>query len=195
MTDSSSISNLISGIKPDEIYNLAAQSHVAVSFKNPVYTTQVGTLGSLSVLEAIRSTNKFIKFYQASSSEMFGGENEVVLNENSELVPKSPYAASKVFAHHMTKIYRESYEMFCVNGILFNHESPLRGETFVTRKISRAVGRIVTELQAISLWVTLKQKRLGFAGDFVEGMILMMQHSEPDDWVLATGETTLLKNF
>ena len=147
LTDSSSISNLISGIKPDEIYNLATQSHVAVSFKNPVYTTQVGTLGSLSVLEAIRSTNKFIKFYQASSSEMFGGENEVVLNENSELVPKSPYAASKVFAHHMTKIYRESYEMFCVNGILFNHESPLRGETFVTRKISRAVGRIVTELQ------------------------------------------------
>ena len=196
LTDSSSISNLISAVKPDEIYNLAAQSHVAVSFKNPVYTTQVGTLGSLSVLEAIRSTNKFIKFYQASSSEMFGGENEVVLNENSELVPKSPYAASKVFAHHMTKIYRESYEMFCVNGILFNHESPLRGETFVTRKISRAVGRIVTELQGNLTLGNLEAKRdWGFAGDFVEGMILMMQHSEPDDWVLATGETYSIKEF
>ena len=184
LTDSSSISNLISSIKPDEIYNLAAQSHVAVSFKNPVYTTQVGTLGSLSVLEAIRSTNKYIKFYQASSSEMFGGENEVVLNEQSELVPKSPYAASKVFAHHMTKIYRESYGMFCVNGILFNHESPLRGETFVTRKISRAVGRIVAELQSNLTLGNLEAKRdWGFAGDFVEGMILMLQHSEPDDWV------------
>ena len=114
---------------PDEVFNLAAQSHVAVSFKNPVYTTQVGTLGSLSVLEAIRSTNKFIKFYQASSSEMFSGEDEVTLNEQSLFDPKSPYAASKVFAHHMTRIYRESYGMFCVNGILFNHESPLRGET------------------------------------------------------------------
>ena len=127
---------------------------------------------------------------------MFGGENEVVLNENSELVPKSPYAASKVFAHHMTKIYRESYEMFCVNGILFNHESPLRGETFVTRKISRAVGRIVTELQGNLTLGNLEAKRdWGFAADFVEGMILMMQHSEPDDWVLATGETYSIKEF
>src|SRR6056300_814478 len=110
LTDSSSISNLITSVKPDEVFNLAAQSHVAVSFKNPVYTTQVGTLGSLSVLEAIRSTNKFIKFYQASSSEMFGGEDEVTLNEESLFDPKSPYAASKVFAHHMTRIYRESYD-------------------------------------------------------------------------------------
>ena len=196
LLDSASIGSLINTILPDEIYNLGAQSHVAVSFKNPVYTTQVGTLGSLSVLEAMRSTNKYIKFYQASSSEMFGGENEVILNEQSELIPKSPYAASKVFAHHMTKIYRESYGMFCVNGILFNHESPLRGETFVTRKISRAVGRIVAELQSNVTLGNLDAKRdWGFAGDFVEGMILMLQHSEPDDWVLATGETYSIKDF
>jgi len=196
LTDSSSISNLISSISPDEVYNLAAQSHVAVSFKNPVYTTQVGTLGSLSVLEAIRSTNKFIKFYQASSSEMFGGEFDELLNENSTLSPKSPYAASKVFAHHMTRIYRESYGMFCVNGILFNHESPLRGETFVTRKITRAVGRIVTELQSKLTLGNLEAKRdWGYAGDFVEGMIKMMQYSIPDDWVLATGETYSVKDF
>jgi GDPmannose 4,6-dehydratase len=196
LTDSASISNLITNINPDEVFNLAAQSHVAVSFKNPVYTTQVGTLGSLSVLEAIRSTNKFIKFYQASSSEMFGGEDEVTLNEESLFDPKSPYAASKVFAHHMTRIYRESYDMFCVNGILFNHESPLRGETFVTRKISRAVGRIVAELQdKLTLGNLDASRDWGFAGDYVLGMIKMMNHSVADDWVLSTGETHTVREF
>ncbi len=196
LTDSASISNLITSINPDEVFNLAAQSHVAVSFKNPVYTTQVGTLGSLSVLEAIRSTNKFIKFYQASSSEMFGGEDEVTLNEESLFDPKSPYAASKVFAHHMTRIYRESYDMFCVNGILFNHESPLRGETFVTRKISRAVGRIVSELQdKLTLGNLDASRDWGFAGDYVLGMIKMMNHNVADDWVLSTGETHTVREF
>ena len=196
LTDSSSISNLITTVSPDEVYNLAAQSHVAVSFKNPVYTTQVGTLGSLSVLEAIRSTNKFIKFYQASSSEMYGGESEELLNEDSLFSPKSPYAASKVFAHNMTKIYRESYDMFCVNGILFNHESPLRGETFVTRKITRSVGRIVNNLQSKVTLGNLDAKRdWGFAGDYVLGMIKMMEHSQADDWVLATGETHSIRDF
>ena len=135
LLDSTSLNTLVSTIKPDEIYNLAAQSHVAVSFENPVFTTQTGTLGSIALLESIRTSDKEIKFYQASSSEMYGGASEISLNEDSLLDPKSPYAASKVFAHNITKIYRESYDLFCVNGILFNHESPQRGETFVTRKI------------------------------------------------------------
>ena len=147
LLDSSSLTNLILNIQPDEVYNLAAQSHVAVSFSNPIFTTQVGTLGSISLLEAVRNANKEIKFYQASSSEMYGGTSKEMLNENSKFDPKSPYAASKVFAHEITKIYRDSYGIFGVNGILFNHESPLRGETFVTRKISRAVGRISVGLQ------------------------------------------------
>ena len=142
LLDSSSLNNLIAKIQPDEIYNLAAQSHVAVSFKNPIYTTQSGNSGTISLLEAIKNQDKEIRFYQASSSEMFGGENEEMLNEDSPFIPKSPYAASKVFSYNMTKIYRESYNLFCSNGILFNHESPYRGETFVTRKITRAVGRI-----------------------------------------------------
>ena len=147
LLDSASLSLLINTIQPDEVYNLAAQSHVSVSFKNPVYTTQVGTLGSVSILEAIRSKDKDIKFYQASSSEMYGGSSKEKLNESSPFDPKSPYAASKVFAHDITRIYRDSYDLFCVNGILFNHESPMRGETFVTRKITRAVGRIKMGIQ------------------------------------------------
>ena len=147
LLDSSSLNNLITKIKPDEIYNLAAQSHVSVSFKNPVYTSQVGTLGSVGLLEAVRNLDYEVKYYQASSSEMYGGISKEPLNEDSVFQPKSPYAASKVFAHNMTKIYRESYDIFAVNGILFNHESPYRGETFVTRKISRAVGRISEGIQ------------------------------------------------
>ena len=147
LLDSSSITNLLNNILPDEVYNLAAQSHVSVSFLNPILTTQVGTLGSISILEGIRHLNKDVKFYQASSSEMFGGTSKEFLNEKSLFDAKSPYGASKVFAHEITKIYRESYELFGVNGILFNHESPLRGETFVTRKISRAVGRISVGIQ------------------------------------------------
>ena len=196
LLDSASIARLINKILPDEIYNLAAQSHVAVSFKNPLYSTQTGTLGALSILEAIKSTDKDIKFYQASSSEMYGGEEKILLNENSLFDPKSPYAASKVFAHNITKIYRESYGMFSVNGILFNHESPMRGETFVTRKITRAVGRIVNEVQSKLTLGNLDASRdWGFAGDYVEGMIAMMSHEQADDWVLATGETHTVKEF
>ena len=147
LLDSSSITNLINSINPDEIYNLAAQSHVSVSFENPIYTTQVGTLGSITILEALKHSDKKIKFYQASSSEMFGGSSKEILDESSAFNPKSPYGASKVFAHDITKIYRDSYDVFGVNGILFNHESPLRGETFVTRKISKAVGRIAAGIQ------------------------------------------------
>ena len=196
LLDSASIARLINKILPDEIYNLAAQSHVAVSFKNPLYSTQTGTLGALSILEAIKSTDKDIKFYQASSSEMYGGEEKILLNENSLFDPKSPYAASKVFAHNITKIYRESYGMFSVNGILFNHESPMRGETFVTRKITRAVGRIVNKVQSKLTLGNLDASRdWGFAGDYVEGMIAMMSHDKADDWVLATGETHTVKEF
>ena len=195
LIDSSSLTNLISLIQPDEIYNLAAQSHVAVSFKNPVYTSQTG-LGTLNILEAVKNSNKNIKYYQASSSEMYGGANEEKLDEESVFDPKSPYAASKVFAHNMTKIYRESYGLFCVNGILFNHESPLRCETFVTRKISRAVGRIFNEIQkSLTLGNLSASRDWGFAGDYVEGMWLMMQYEQPDDWVLSTGETHTVEEF
>ena len=196
LLDSTSLNTLISTIKPDEIYNLAAQSHVAVSFENPVFTTQTGTLGSIALLESIRTSEKNIKFYQASSSEMYGGENEVSLNEKSLFDPKSPYAASKVFAHNITKIYRDSYDLFCVNGILFNHESPHRGETFVTRKISRAVGRISVGIQKKLTLGNLDASRdWGFAGDYVRGMWMMLQHDKPDDWVLATGETYTVKQY
>ena len=147
LLDPSSLTNILNTTQPDEVYNLAAQSHVKVSFENPVYATKT-SFGSLGLLEAIRNSNKEIKFYQASSSEMFGGVSDGILDLNSNLDPKSPYAAGKVFAHNMTKIYRESYNMFAVNGILFNHESPHRGETFVTRKITRAIGRIVSEIQS-----------------------------------------------
>lgn len=196
LLDSSSLNNLISNIKPDEIYNLAAQSHVAVSFKNPLFTTQTSTVGSLTLLEAVKNSNKEIKYYQASSSEMFGGIDSNILSENSEFNPKSPYAVGKLFAHEMTKVYRESYGLFCVNGILFNHESPHRGETFVTRKITRAVGRIHHGIQSKLTLGNLDAKRdWGFAGDYVKGMKLMMEHNEPDDWVLATGETHTVQEF
>ena len=195
LLDGSSISNLINLIEPDEVYNLAAQSHVAVSFKNPMFTTQAG-VGMINLLESIKNASKKIKFYQASSSEMYGGKHESFLNEESIFDPKSPYAASKVLCHNLTKIYRESYDMFAVNGILFNHESPYRGETFVTRKITRAVGRIVCGIQSNLTLGNLDAKRdWGFAGDYVEGMWLMMQHSNPDDWVLATGETHSVEKF
>ncbi len=196
LLDSSSLNSLINNILPDEVYNLAAQSHVSVSFKNPIFTTQTGTLGSLSILEAIRNSEKPIKFYQASSSEMYGGGEEIKLDENSPFDPKSPYAASKVFAHNMTKIYRDSYELFCVNGILFNHESPHRGETFVTRKITRAATRIKLGIQKKLILGNLDASRdWGFAGDYVEAMYLMMQYKKPDDWVVATGETHTVREF
>ncbi len=196
LLDSSSLYSLIGKIQPDEVYNLAAQSHVAVSFKNPIYSTQTGTIGSVSLLEAIKNVDSSIKFYQASSSEMYGGGLKTSLNEKSEFDPKSPYAASKVFAHNMTKIYRDSYDMFCVNGILFNHESPHRGETFVTRKITRAATRISLGIQSKLTLGNLEASRdWGFAGDFIEGMWMMMQHDKADDWVLATGQTHTVKEF
>tara|TARA_B110000003_G_scaffold47363_1_gene45790 strand:+ start:41272 stop:42300 length:1029 start_codon:yes stop_codon:yes gene_type:complete len=196
LLDASSVSSLINKIQPDEIYNLAAQSHVKVSFDNPIYTTQVGTLGSLSLLEAIRNSEKSSKFYQASSSEMFGGVDSNSLSDASIFIPKSPYAVSKVFAHHITTVYRESYDLFGVNGILFNHESPKRGETFVTRKITRAVGRISEGIQKkVSLGNIDAVRDWGFAGDYVEGMWMMLQQDTPDDWVLATGEAHSVKEF
>ena len=196
LLDSSSITNLINSINPDEIYNLAAQSHVSVSFENPIYTSQVGTLGSITILEALKHSEKKIKFYQASSSEMFGGGSKEILNESSTFNPKSPYGVSKVFAHDITKIYRDSYDVFGVNGILFNHESPLRGETFVTRKISKAVGRITAGIQEKLTLGNLDASRdWGYAKDYVHGMWLMMQHKNPEDWVLATGVTKTVREF
>ena len=196
LLDPSSLSVLINSIEPDELYNLAAQSHVAVSFKNPMYSIQSGTIGPVSLLEAVKNSDKKIKFYQASSSEMFGGEGESFLNEDSKFNPKSPYAAAKLFAYNMTKIYRESYNLHCVNGVLFNHESPLRGETFVTRKITKAVGRISKGLQSKLTLGNLDASRdWGFAGDYVEGMWKMLNHDVPEDWVLATGETHTVRDF
>ncbi len=196
LLDSSSLNNLVKAIEPDEIYNLAAQSHVAVSFKNPLYTTQTSTIGPLTLLESVKNSEKEIKYYQASSSEMFGGIDSEILSEKSQFNPKSPYAVGKVFAHEMTKVYRESYGLFCVNGILFNHESPVRGETFVTRKITRAVGRIFHKTQKNLTLGNMEAKRdWGFAGDYVKGMKLMLSHDTPDDWVLATGETHTVKEF
>jgi len=196
LIDSSSLTNLINNIQPDEVYNLAAQSHVAVSFKNPIYSTHTSTVGTVTILESIRNSNKNIKFYQASSSEMYGGSTKEPFNENSLLDPKSPYAAAKVFSHNITKIYRDSYGIFAVNGILFNHESPLRGDTFVTRKISRAVGRIYSNLQTkLTLGNLGATRDWGYAGDYVEGMYLMMQHETPEDWVLSTGESHSVKEF
>ena len=196
LLDSSSLNNLINSIMPDEIYNLAAQSHVAVSFKNPLYSAQTSVVGPITLLEAIKNNKKDIKYYQASSSEMFGGIDKSSLNEVSKFIPKSPYAVGKVFAHEITKVYRESYDIFAVNGILFNHESPFRGETFVTRKITRAVGRIKNNLQKkLTLGNLDAYRDWGFAGDYVNGMYMMMQHSKPDDWVLATGETHSVREF
>ena len=196
LLDPASMSNLVTQIEPDEVYNLGAQSHVAVSFKNPLYTSQTSVLGPIALLESIRNSKKEIKFYQASSSEMYGGEGEVSLNEESPLIPKSPYASSKLFAHETNKIYRESYGIFGVNGILFNHESPRRGETFVTRKITKAIGRIHFGLQEKLTLGNLEASRdWCFAGDYVKAMWMMMQNDTPGDWVVATGETYTVKDF
>ena len=196
LLDSSSLTNLINKIQPDEIYNLGAQSHVSVSFSNPILTTQIGTIGSIALLEAVKNADKKIKFYQASSSEMFGGGSREILNENSHVDPKSPYGASKVFAHDLTKIYRESYNLFAVNGILFNHESPLRGETFVTRKISKAVGRIHVGIQEKLTLGNLDASRdWGYAKDYIEAMWMMMQYNTAEDWVIATGVTKTVRDF
>ena len=196
LLDSSSLTNLISKIEPDEVYNLAAQSHVAVSFQNPLFTTETSTVGPLSLLESIRNVNKEIKFYQASSSEMYGGALKEPLDEESKFDPKSPYAAAKVFAFEISKIYRESYDMFASNGILFNHESPRRGETFVTRKISKAVGRIYVGIQnKLTLGNLNSYRDWGYAGDYVKAMWKILQHDQAEDWVIATGETYSVEDF
>jgi GDPmannose 4,6-dehydratase len=195
LTDAVHLVNLIRSIKPHEVYNLGAQSHVAVSFELPDYTGIVDGVGTARLLEALRAADGEARFYQASSSEMFGS-TPPPQDERSPFHPRSPYAAAKVYAHHLTVNYREAYGLFAVSGILFNHESPRRGETFVTRKVTRAVARIKAGLQE-TLWLgNLDARRdWGWAPDYVEGMWLMLQQDEADDFVLATGETHSVREF
>lgn len=198
LTDGQSLTNIILDVEPDEIYNLGAQSHVRVSFDQPGYTLQATGFGALNVLEAARQLNKkkLTKVYQASSSEMYGEVVETPQTEKTPFQPQSPYACAKAYAFYQTVNYRKSYDLFAVNGILFNHESPRRGETFVTRKITRAATRIKYGLQEKLYLGNLAAKRdWGFAKDYVEGMWLMLQHHEPDDFVLATGETWSVQAF
>ena len=197
LTDSDSIFKIINQVKPTEIYNLGAQSHVGVSFENPIYTAEVSGLGCLRILEIIRFLKLKTKFYQATTSELFGEKDRnTKFNEKSSLNPKSPYGVSKLFAHHITKVYRESYNIYAASGMLFNHESPRRGETFVTRKITRAVGRISVGIQKkISLGNIEASRDWGFAGDYVEAMWKILNHSKSDDFVIATGETHTIKEF
>lgn len=196
LNDASSLNHILRVIQPDEIYNLGAQSHVRVSFDVPEYTAEVTGLGCLRILEAVRESGLRTKFYQASSSELYGKVVETPQKETTPFYPRSPYACAKAFAYHTTVNYRESYGAYAVNGILFNHESPRRGETFVTRKITRGVANIKWGLQDKLYLGNLEAKRdWGFAGDYVEGMWLMMQQPEPDDYVLATGETHSVREF
>jgi GDPmannose 4,6-dehydratase len=195
LNDASSLNKIIRTIAPDEIYNLGAQSHVRVSFDVPEYTAEITALGTVRLLEAIRETGVSTKFYQASSSEMYGNA-AAPQSEKTPFEPRSPYAAAKVYAHWMTVNYREGYGMFACNGILFNHESPRRGETFVTRKISKAVARIKLGLQDKLFLGNIDAKRdWGFAGDYVEAIWMMLQQPEPDDFVIATGETHSVREF
>lgn len=200
LTDGTGLGRLIEEIQPDEIYNLGAQSHVRVSFDSPEYTVDTVAMGTLRILEAIRDyqqrTGKQVRFYQASSSEMFGKVQDVPQSEKTPFYPRSPYACGKVYAHWQTINYRESYDLFACNGILFNHESPRRGETFVTRKITRAVARIVAGKQKKLYMGNLDAKRdWGYAKDYVRAMWMMLQHNYPDDYVVATGETHSVKEF
>jgi GDPmannose 4,6-dehydratase len=196
LNDSSSLNTVLRHVQPDEIYNLGAQSHVRVSFEVPEYTAEVSGIGAVRILEAIREVGLRPKFYQASSSEMFGRAVEVPQTERTPFYPRSPYACAKVFAYHSTVNYRESYGLFTCNGILFNHESERRGETFVTRKITRAVTRIKLGLQEKLYLGNLEAKRdWGYARDYVEAMWLMMQAEKADDYVIATGETHSVKEF
>jgi GDPmannose 4,6-dehydratase len=200
LTDGSSLNRLLAKIAPDEIYHLAAQSHVRVSFDVPEYTADVTALGTVRLLEAIRSLRDdqiiFPRYYQASSSEMFGKVQAIPQTETTPFYPRSPYGCAKVFSYWLTKNYREAYGIFACNGILFNHESPRRGETFVTRKITKAIARIKAGLQDTLFLGNLEAKRdWGYAKDFVEAMWLMMQHEEPEDFVIATGETHSVREF
>tara|TARA_B100001996_G_scaffold209727_2_gene160953 strand:+ start:445 stop:1536 length:1092 start_codon:yes stop_codon:yes gene_type:complete len=198
LTDSTNLIRIIQEIQPDEIYNLAAQSHVQVSFETPEYTANADGLGTLRILEAIRLLNMLdkTKFYQASTSELYGMVQEVPQNEKTPFYPRSPYAVAKIYGYWITINYREAYNLYACNGILFNHESPVRGETFVTRKITRAAARISMGTQERVYLGNLDAKRdWGHASDFVEGMWRMLQQEEPEDFVLATGVTTTIREF
>src|SRR3972149_1716545 len=196
LTDGGNLSTIMNEIKPDEVYNLGAQSHVRVSFDMPIYTVNTDALGTLRLLEAVRSSDKPIKFYQASSSEMYGKVVETPQTEKTPFYPRSPYACAKAYSFWQTINYREAYGLFACNGILFNHESPRRGETFVTRKITRGATRIKEGLQEKLYLGNLDAKRdWGFAGDYVEAMWMMLQQDRPDDSVIATGETHSVKEF
>ena len=196
ITDSISVSNLLIKIKPNEVYNLAAQSHVAVSFEIPEYTSNADSLGTLRILEAIRKVDNKIKFYQAGSSEMFGKVMKIPQNEKTPFYPRSPYGVAKVYSHWITINYRESYKMFASNGILFNHESPLRGETFVTKKIIKALCRIKFKKQKKLFLGNLYSKRdWGHAEDYVEAMWKILQYKSPEDFVICTGKQYSIKDF
>jgi GDPmannose 4,6-dehydratase len=196
LTDGSNLSTIVNDIEPDEVYNLGAQSHVRVSFDMPIYTANVDALGTLRLLEAIRTMKKPPRFYQASSSEMYGKVVETPQTEKTPFYPRSPYGCAKVYSFWQTVNYREAYDMFACNGILFNHESPRRGETFVTRKITRAATRIKLGLQKKLYLGNLDAKRdWGFAGDYIEAMWLVLQQERAEDFVIATGETHSVKEF
>ena len=196
LSDSAGLRKVLTACRPDEVYNLGAQSHVRVSFDQPVYTVQADAVGTLRLLEAIRDLALPTRFYQASSSEMFGKVAETPQTEKTPFHPRSPYACAKLFSHWQTINYREAYDMFACSGIMFNHESPRRGETFVTRKITRAATRIKEGLQdKLFLGNLDAQRDWGFAGDYVEAMWLMLQQDRPDDYVVATGETHSVKEF
>ena len=198
MTDASNLLSITQRFQPTEIYNLAAQSHVMVSFDSAEYTANADAVGALRLLEAVRmlKMEEKVKFYQASTSELFGLAQEVPQKETTPFYPRSPYGVAKLYAYWITKNYREAYGMFACNGILFNHESPIRGETFVTRKITRAAARIKLEMQDKLYLGNLDAKRdWGYAGDFIEAMWLMVQHHEPDDFVIATGENHSVREF
>jgi GDPmannose 4,6-dehydratase len=196
LSDASALARLIGKIQPDEVYNLAAQSHVRVSFDSPEYTTDITATGTVRLLEAIRETGIRPRFYQASSSEMFGLAKEVPQTEHTPFHPRSPYGCAKVYAYWITVNYRESYGLHASNGILFNHESPRRGETFVTRKITRAVAHILAGLQTKLYLGNLDARRdWGYAKEYVEAMWIMLQQEHPDDYVIATGETHSIREF
>lgn len=196
LSDGSNLMRLLRQIKPEEVYHLAAQSHVGVSFKVPEYTGDVTGLGTTRLLEAIRDSEIKTKFYQASSSELYGKVQEVPQTEKTPFYPRSPYACAKIYSYWMTVNYRESYDMYACNGILFNHESPRRGETFVTRKITRAIAKMKLGNEETLYLGNLDAKRdWGFAGDYVQMMWLMLQQEKPDDYVIATGETHSVREF
>jgi GDPmannose 4,6-dehydratase len=198
LTDSANIISIIQEVQPDEIYNLGAMSHVKVSFNTPEYTANADGIGTLRILEAVRllGIGKKCKIYQASTSELYGLVQEIPQRESTPFYPRSPYAVAKLYAYWITINYREAYDMFAVNGILFNHESPLRGETFVTRKVTRAVARIALGLQENVFMGNIDSKRdWGHANDYIEAMYLMLQQEKPEDFVIATGVTTSVRDF